>query len=1700
MICHNVDSCFHNFDKIIEQVYLNDPKIPIYKGLLDKTKVWLQNAQKSKNQNNESFVQLDTNNVKIPLGKSQDGNMDLIKKLVEDKYVGAEIFKHTAIVLNRCYELLDKLAELKQNKALSVDIVNLQNEIVSSSKFWKLASNFNTDILVNKDLLDNQTQKSLETTIKNFEKQSNTNNGYNDFKMTISVMDENRHLNSKLADLQSKYDGRVIYEDEFEKLGEVVVSRKKEHYFLEGKIHKLERENEELRHYIKDRAARSNSKKKAADPAKESEAILTELSPYEVNERLTTPTKSILGKYREKYSPSGEKNNSSTKKKRVSFSQEKLQEKNKNSIPAKPTPQQKQIQKKDNNLIKNKIQQDIVYFIAKSIDDTLAGRLHSEIYEEALQVEIEGLRERTEMASAQEKIEKLKKNYESAKTIQKNYEQKTFSSLKELTKIASLKGVQVDMIEKLNETNKALLEKNLEKLKVESKNFNDQTEDLHLKEKRLKGIVNDQDQFELDLIERAHEDMDYIRLTNLMLDDLQYKIDNEKKSPMNNKTKKGNPVQKLMDKNDAFQMCQMQSQMIEQLLNQSGSNVDQNHTDKLPQKIINENIPDNVSDISKLTITKEYEKNKAQNTDYKEVTRNLCIESPFQPINWSPSKCDMPKKNHHENLINDYQMIDFEEKLNMEIDRIRSEQNVLLEQNKREMGIKFDTDKKRILEDNQLEKIQMIKDLEELKRQEKYNYVKDFEEEKRMYIEKESTEKKRLLDEKMMIMEEKNALKQKHKENKGSNDPNLKKLVLDEILGSDELAEINAVFQEKETQVEEKAFLQQENRDTKSKLEDIKRAQDIKNLELTTQQQLLDTYYVKGNFVDPKSLDSERNKWNEEKINFEEENQRISNELQNLKLAMADAKNKQEIPNEFKIQIDFLEKENTNLENKYISLKKDYDKQNNALDSEKASNERNIDEIMKELQDEQRIKRDLQDELKDLQSKLRFSSLSDKMRSSVVLSNVSDKDRTQRSDLQEKLDDMQASDIKFEKKANPTNISYNNLKSSGSVSDFNHSTSENKIDGKLMPESQKKILDQIMKDNLEFNIDDAPSQNTEKYESKFAPTSNQSEYHSNPSDKNLIKSLKSNNNTSPGTKSDKGSKISQEPKASAIFQSKTSTNSDNQNKLSKSDIEKSSPAQSNKASTKKPEIKSVFDFSNIKFSNLKTSKSPTRKPKTVTFDNKKSLDSSRSQEILVKNDPKQSNLNQSKTSQPQSSLWSESNITEVGNYEFSAIETSKVIDKSKPNVNNSKNNTPIPNENNLKNDTSQKKLNNESNLQYSHLPSLHESKLYKEEEQITIKKATKKQLGGLKKNNQPKKEPTSSTPDKFNNKLYYREESVVLKDIVIDDNKYEPINAFPGFEDDTKHGDQDNLPKFNMSPDFTSNLSDEKSSNVENQDLYSLSQTNVALTSKSNSFKDLDVDDSKYQPQNKNEKRKGSFNTNEDKELFNSSTLANILHANNLFDEKVNPEVKFNRNVEQENNTSYNMVSIQELGDDPKNLSFKNIAQHQKADDNYHHQTPINNDLPKAPKNLPDNASNNNITSNKNSSQKDPEYDPSKRSGLFANNYDKYLNPKEQDIKKDSIKNSKVSNPKPLENTKKEKSKPTSKKDKGSPLSVKSTSKNSVTSPTTSKSKKNKEKDTPKEPTPLSRLQMFRNKKTEKDKPIDKEKTPFNARDECKTN
>ena len=74
-----------------------------------------------------------------------------------------------------------------------------------------------------------------------------------DYKIWSSVVDQNESLKGQLAELESKWYGRVIYDDDTEKLGQTVIGRGKEFYWLEGKVHKLELENSELKRYIKDR-------------------------------------------------------------------------------------------------------------------------------------------------------------------------------------------------------------------------------------------------------------------------------------------------------------------------------------------------------------------------------------------------------------------------------------------------------------------------------------------------------------------------------------------------------------------------------------------------------------------------------------------------------------------------------------------------------------------------------------------------------------------------------------------------------------------------------------------------------------------------------------------------------------------------------------------------------------------------------------------------------------------------------------------------------------------------------------------------------------------------------------------------------------------------------------------------------------------------------------------------------------------------------------------------------------------------------------------------------------------------------------------------------------------------------------------------------------------------------------------------------
>jgi hypothetical protein len=115
-------------------------------------------------------------------------------------------------------------------------------------------ADYTVDLSGPASVLDTSGRNSIEQ----FERFSrNFGNGKNfdirDYKLWTCMVEENEALKGQLGELRSKWDGRAIFEDDAEKLGRTVVGRGKEFYWLEGKCHKLEQENAELKRYIKDR-------------------------------------------------------------------------------------------------------------------------------------------------------------------------------------------------------------------------------------------------------------------------------------------------------------------------------------------------------------------------------------------------------------------------------------------------------------------------------------------------------------------------------------------------------------------------------------------------------------------------------------------------------------------------------------------------------------------------------------------------------------------------------------------------------------------------------------------------------------------------------------------------------------------------------------------------------------------------------------------------------------------------------------------------------------------------------------------------------------------------------------------------------------------------------------------------------------------------------------------------------------------------------------------------------------------------------------------------------------------------------------------------------------------------------------------------------------------------------------------------------
>jgi hypothetical protein len=256
MICHNTESCFDNFYKIIDGVYESDPKRDVYKNLLDKTKAWLVKALEQKGYDNHTFTYLEQQDPRSPIteSKSSKNYQAIIQSSLENNYLASEVLKSAAKTFTKCFEILDTLSQVPQNTIHLLEITNLQNEIVKSSKFWKTVADYTVDLSGPASVLDMSGRNSIEQFerfTRNFRNSKNFD--IRDFKLWTCIVEENEALKGQLGELRSKWDGRAIFEDDAEKLGRTVIGRGKEFYWLEGKCHKLEQENAELKRYIKDR-------------------------------------------------------------------------------------------------------------------------------------------------------------------------------------------------------------------------------------------------------------------------------------------------------------------------------------------------------------------------------------------------------------------------------------------------------------------------------------------------------------------------------------------------------------------------------------------------------------------------------------------------------------------------------------------------------------------------------------------------------------------------------------------------------------------------------------------------------------------------------------------------------------------------------------------------------------------------------------------------------------------------------------------------------------------------------------------------------------------------------------------------------------------------------------------------------------------------------------------------------------------------------------------------------------------------------------------------------------------------------------------------------------------------------------------------------------------------------------------------------
>lgn len=203
MICHNTESCFDNFYKIIDGVYESDPKRDVYRNLLDKTKAWLVKALEQKGYDNHTFTYLEQQDPRslTTQGRSSKDYQAIIQSSLQHNYLAAEVLKSAAKTFTKCYQIFDVLSQVPQNTIHLLEITSLQTEIVKSSKFWKTVSEYNVDLSISTTLSEISGRDSMEQFSAFARKFSNTKNfDIRDFKIFTHMVMENEILKGQLGD------------------------------------------------------------------------------------------------------------------------------------------------------------------------------------------------------------------------------------------------------------------------------------------------------------------------------------------------------------------------------------------------------------------------------------------------------------------------------------------------------------------------------------------------------------------------------------------------------------------------------------------------------------------------------------------------------------------------------------------------------------------------------------------------------------------------------------------------------------------------------------------------------------------------------------------------------------------------------------------------------------------------------------------------------------------------------------------------------------------------------------------------------------------------------------------------------------------------------------------------------------------------------------------------------------------------------------------------------------------------------------------------------------------------------------------------------------------------------------------------------------------------------------------------------------